>query len=144
MPVRSPYSRNALTITSETGSVAFTVSFPVDVLMKSAPAIIATQLARATFLNVSKSPVPRIAFICAAPHASLNAATSSYRAFHSPLKTCARVITISISPAPASTLLRISATRVSSGDSPAGKPVDTAATGIPDPSNAFTAVSTNA
>jgi hypothetical protein len=46
--------------------------------MKSAPAIIATQLARATLRSVIKSPVPRIAFMCAlGPHASLNAATSS-------------------------------------------------------------------
>src|ERR1700735_5336530 len=82
MPVRSPYSRHARIITRLTGSVAFTASLPVDVLMKSVPAIIANQLARATFLRVNKSPVPRMAFMCAGPHASLNAATSSYRAFH--------------------------------------------------------------
>ncbi len=144
IPVRSAYSRIARTITRLTGSVAFTASLPVLVLMKSLPAIIATQLARATFRSVSRSPVPRIAFMCAGPQASLNAATSSYSAFHSPLKTCARVITISISLAPALTLRRISSTRVSSGLKPAGKPVLTAATGTPEPSSAFTAVSTNA
>ncbi len=54
-------------MTSETGSVAFTLSLPVDVLIKSAPAIIATQLARATLRSVIRSPVPRIAFMCAGP-----------------------------------------------------------------------------
>ena len=66
------------TMVSETGSVALTDSLPVDVLMKSAPAIIATQLARATLRSVIRSPVPRMAFKCAfGPHAFLNAATSS-------------------------------------------------------------------
>jgi hypothetical protein len=41
-----------------------------------------------------------MAFMCAVPQASLKAATSSYRAFHSPLKTWARVMTMSISLAP--------------------------------------------
>ena len=45
--------------------MAFIASLPVDVLMKSAPAIIATQLARATLRSVIRSPVPRIAFMCA-------------------------------------------------------------------------------
>ena len=55
------------TITSETGSVAFTDSLPVEVLMKSAPAIMATQLARAMLRSVIRSPVPRIAFMCVRP-----------------------------------------------------------------------------
>ncbi len=59
------------------GSVAFTVSLPVDVLMKSAPAIMATRLARATFSRFCNSPVARITFISLGVHAALNAATSS-------------------------------------------------------------------
>ena len=60
------------------------------------------------------------------------------------MSTWPRVITMSISSAPAATEARISAIRCSKGDNPAGKPVDTAATGIPDPFSASTAVSTNA
>ena len=45
--------------------------------MKSAPAIMATKLARATLRSVSKSPVPKITFKCAGPQASLNVAISS-------------------------------------------------------------------
>src|SRR5580704_7972244 len=100
-------------------------------------------LARATFRNVSKSPVPKITFICAGPQAARNVAISSNKACHRPPNTCARVITTSISCAPASTDRRISATRSSRGDNPAGNPVDTAATLIPLPSKARSAVSTN-
>src|SRR2546422_7904165 len=64
-------------MTTPTGRVAFTVSLPVDVLMKSAPAIMATWLARATFTSVAKSPVPRITFMWASPQASRKARTSS-------------------------------------------------------------------
>src|ERR1700728_254904 len=53
----------ARTITSETGRVALTASLPVDVLMKSEPAIIATTEARPTFRKVRRSPVPRMAFM---------------------------------------------------------------------------------
>ena len=60
-----------------TGSVAFTASFPVEVLMKSAPAIMQTRLARPTFLSVPSSTVARIVFRCAAPQASRNSRTSS-------------------------------------------------------------------
>ena len=64
-------------ITKLTGSVAFTGSLPVLVLMKSAPAIMATIEARATLVSVASSPVPRIAFMCAAPQASRKVRTSS-------------------------------------------------------------------
>src|SRR5467141_1236765 len=90
IPVSCAYSRMARVMTRLTGSVALTVSLPVDVFMKSAPAIIATTLARATLRSVSKSPVPRITFRCAGPQAFLNAAVSSYSACHLPPKTCAR------------------------------------------------------
>jgi hypothetical protein len=52
------------------------------------------------------------------------------------------LITTSISSAPAATEARISPSRVSSGVRPAGKPVETAATGTPLPSSAATAVGT--
>ncbi len=142
IPVCWAYSRIARVITRPTGNVAFVASFPVEVLMKSAPAIMATTLARPTLRRVSKSPVARITFMCAPPQACLKAATSSYSACHRPPKTCARVMTTSISCAPASTERRISATRSASGDSPAGKPVETAATPTPLPSSACRAVST--
>ena len=64
-------------MTRETGRVAFTFSLPVEVLMKSAPAIIATRLARATLRRVPSSPVARMAFRWAGPHASRKARTSS-------------------------------------------------------------------
>ena len=60
-------------MTRLTGSVALTSSLPVEVLMKSAPAIIATMQARATLRSVFRSPVARIAFRCAAPQASRKA-----------------------------------------------------------------------
>ena len=46
-----------------TGSVALTASLPVEVLMKSAPAIIATIEARPTSRRLPSSPVARIAFM---------------------------------------------------------------------------------
>ena len=97
IPVSWANSRMARVITNPTGSVALVGSFPVEVLMKSAPAIIATKLARATLRNVIRSPAPRITFMWADPQACLNAAISSYRACHLPPKTWARVITTSIS-----------------------------------------------
>ena len=45
-------------------------------------------------------------------------------------------MTMSISFAPAATLALISAIRKFKGVNPAGKPVETAATGIPEPSKA--------
>ena len=64
-------------MTTPTGSTALMGSLPVDVLMKSAPAIIATMLARATLVSVASSPVPRIAFMRARPQASRKARTSA-------------------------------------------------------------------
>src|SRR5205807_3850197 len=131
-------------MTTPTGKVAFTASLPVDVLMKSAPAIIATWLARATFASVARSPVPRITFMCAAPHAARKARTSSYTASQSPASAWARVMTTSISSAPAATEALISSIRWGRGLSPAGNPVDTAATGMPEPWSAWTATGTKA
>ena len=82
--------------------------------------------------------------MCASPQASRKARTSSYSACQFPVSTWARVMTMSISSAPAATEAWISAIRCSKGESPAGKPVETAATGMPEPSSASTAVSTKA
>src|SRR5436309_3183147 len=67
MPVSCAYSRIARAITKPTGSVALVGSLPVEVLMKSAPAIMATKLALATFHSVSRSPAQRITFMLAGP-----------------------------------------------------------------------------
>jgi hypothetical protein len=45
--------------------------------MKSAPAIMHTHEARATLVSVESSPVAMIVFMCASPHASRKARTSS-------------------------------------------------------------------
>ena len=60
-----------------TGRVAFTLSLPVDVLMKSAPAIMHTRDAFATFRRVPSSPVARIALTWASPQASRKVRISS-------------------------------------------------------------------
>ena len=57
--------------------MAFTGSLPVEVLMKSEPAIMHTWLARARLRSVPSSPVATIAFMWAGPQASRNARTSS-------------------------------------------------------------------
>ena len=121
--------------------MAFIGSLPVEVFIKSAPAIIHTADARATLRKVPSSPVAKIVFIWAEPQAFLKSLTSSYKAFQFCVRTWRRDITMSISLAPAETLYSISAMRRGSGDSPAGKPVDTAATGIPVPLSFDTAVS---
>ncbi len=125
----------SLAITRAYPSVAFTGSLPVDVLIKSAPAIMQTALARATFVNVPSSPVARMALTCASPHASRNCCISSYSAVQSPRRTWALVMTMSISAAPSWTDAWISWSLWANGESPAGKPVLTAATGIPEPFN---------
>ena len=55
---------------SVTGKVALTGSLPVEVLMKSAPAIMQTRDARATLRSVPNSPVARIALTWASPQAA--------------------------------------------------------------------------
>lgn len=72
-------------------SVALILSFPVEVLMKSAPAIIQTIDARATFLRLPNSPVAKIVLRCASPQAERNALTSlkvpaSFESGHASMK----------------------------------------------------------
>ena len=62
---------------SVTGSVAAGLTFPVDVLMKSAPAAIAISEARRTLSYVPSSPVSRMTLRCASPHASFTRTISS-------------------------------------------------------------------
>ncbi len=63
---------------SATGNVAAGLIFPVDVFTKSAPPAIASNVARRTLSYVPSSPVSRITFRCASPHASFTRTTSSY------------------------------------------------------------------
>jgi hypothetical protein len=76
-PVSSKTSRIASSITNVTGGVAEVESFPVEVLMKSAPAAIASSEARRTLSYVPSSPVSRITFRCLSPTASLTWTISS-------------------------------------------------------------------
>ena len=62
---------------SVTGSVAAGLTFPVEVLMKSAPAAIAISDARRTLSYVPSSPVSRMTFRWASPHASFTRTISS-------------------------------------------------------------------
>ena len=80
-PTRRPQScsksRTAASMTSATGGVDAGPTLPVEVLMKSAPASIASHDARETLSSVTSSPVSRITFRCAPPQASLTAWISS-------------------------------------------------------------------
>src|SRR6218665_39521 len=83
-----------------------------------------------------------MAFMCAAPQRARMAWISSYSACQFCLSTWARVMTMSISPAPSCTAQSISARRSRSGVRPEGNPAATEATGMPEPSSARTAAGT--
>ena len=76
-PVAARKSRTASSITRQTGRVAAGEILPVEVLMKSPPASIASQEARRTASRVTSSPVSRITLRCASPQASFTATISS-------------------------------------------------------------------
>jgi hypothetical protein len=59
-PWASRKSRTASSMTRVTGSVAAGLTLPVEVLMKSAPASMASHDARRTLSSVTSSPVSRI------------------------------------------------------------------------------------
>ena len=61
----------------DTPQVAAGDTLPVEVLMKSAPASMASQEARLTLSSVASSPVSRMTLRCARPQASRTARTSS-------------------------------------------------------------------
>src|SRR5215217_6530676 len=137
-PVSSYTSRIASSMTSCTGSVAAPGSFPVDVLMKSPPAAIASSDARRTLSYVPSSATSRITFRCARPHASLTRTISSKTCAYRPERNAPRSITMSISSAPSATASSTSRSLTSSGAWPDGKYVATAATLTPEaPSRSF-------
>src|SRR5580704_14614847 len=64
-------------MTRATGGVAAGVTLPVEVLLKSAPAIMASQEARATLSRVASSPVSRMTLRRAGAQASRTARISA-------------------------------------------------------------------
>ncbi len=110
-PVRSWKSRIASSMTSETGRVAAGWILPVEVLMKSAPAAMASTLARRTLSRVPSSPVSRITFSLVPLEASLTSTISSNTSWSRPARNAPRLITMSISSAPASTASATSPSR---------------------------------
>ena len=68
-----------LHMTSPTGRIALTDSLPVEVLMKSDPAIMQTNEALYTLAILPNSPIAKIDFMwISGPHAAFMAFTSSY------------------------------------------------------------------
>src|SRR5215475_4003261 len=138
-PVASAKSRTADSITSATGGVAAGVTLPVEVLMKSAPASIASQAARRVLSRVASSPVSRITLRCVGPHASRTARTSSYTCAYRPARNAPRSMTMSTSSAPAFTASATSASFTASEARPDGNAVATEATATPLPASSLRA-----
>src|SRR5215475_9226398 len=138
-PVASAKSRTADSITSATGGAAAGVTLPVEVLMKSAPASIASQAARRVLSRVASSPVSRITLRCVGPHASRTARTSSYTCAYRPARNAPRSMTMSTSSAPAFTASATSASFTASEARPDGNAVATEATATPLPASSLRA-----
>src|SRR5215475_6208807 len=134
-PVASAKSRTADSITSATGGAAAGVTLPVEVLMKSAPASIASQAARRVLSRVASSPVSRITLRCVGLHASRTARTSSYTCAYRPARNAPRSMTMSTSSAPAFTASATSASFTASEARPDGNAVATEATATPLPAS---------
>ena len=132
----------ASNITSTTEGVAAGDTFPVDVLMKSAPAFIAISLAKRTLSKVTNSPVSKITFKWAFPQASLTDAISSATYVYSPRRNFPLEMTISTSSAPSATTILTSFNLYSRDAIPLGKAVATEATFISVFSSAFFAMAT--
>jgi hypothetical protein len=111
--------------------------------MKSAPAAIASTLARRTLSSVPSSPVSRITLSLAGPQASLTSTTSSNTSWWRPARKAPRLITMSTSSAPASTASVTSPRRTAREAWPLGKAVATEATFTPEPPRARLAVATS-
>ena len=137
-PVWPWKSRAASIMHSAFGRVALTPILPVDVLMKSAPAAMASTDARRIASYEPSSPVSRITLRCAAPAASFDATISSNACGYRPARKAERFSTMSISSAPAATTSRISASRASSGPEAAGNEPATLATCTPVPRSCST------
>src|SRR5215471_10529421 len=132
-------SRTASSMTRVTGSVAAGATLPVEVLMKSAPASIASQEARRTLSSVPSSPFSRITFRCASPQAPRTAAISSNTSLYRPLRKAPLSMTMSTSSAPAATVDFTFASLTSSAARPDGNAVATLATWIGVPATPATA-----
>ena len=120
------------------GVAAFGI-LPVEVLMKSAPAAMASMDARRTGSYPPSSPVSRMTLRWASPQASFEAATSSWTLERSPERKAERFRTMSISSAPSATALRMSSVRTSMSERPLGKAPATLATATPVPATAAVA-----
>ena len=99
-PVSSAYSLMALHITQNDSGSAPGTSFPVDVLMKSAPEYIAMSDAFFTLSSVPSAPVSSITFRVLSAHRALSSSVSSASVSKSELSMCPAFWTISISSAP--------------------------------------------
>src|SRR5215468_542944 len=141
-PAKPAKSRTASSMTKVTGSVAAGATLPVEVLMKSAPASIASQDARRTLSSVPSSPVSRITFRCASPQALRTAAISSNTSWYRPDRKAPLSMTMSTSSAPAATADFTSASFTSSAARSDGNAVATLATWIPVPATPATATGT--
>src|ERR687891_1454115 len=122
--------------------VALEAILPVEVLMKSAPAAMASMDAFRIWSYDPSSPISRITFRCAVPQASFDRATSSNAWWYRPERKADRFSTMSISSAPHRTAWPISSRRSSSGANPDGKPPATLATLTPVPRSRSAATGT--
>ena len=107
--------------------------------MKSAPASMASQEARATLSRVASSPVSRITLRWAGPQASRTARISLKTWPYRPARNAPRSITMSISSAPARTASSVSASLTASEARPDGNAVATDATATVLPATALRA-----
>jgi hypothetical protein len=102
----------------------------------------ASQLARRTLSYVDSSPVSRITLRWAGPEARFTSTISSKTSEYRPDRNAPRLITMSISSAPAATAARVSSSLTASGACPDGNAVATLATWIPVPRISSAAVAT--
>ena len=114
----TPMSRITSSIMRAYSGVAFTGTLPVEVLMKSAPALI--QISDAFLISASSlsSPVSMITFSVMSPHASLHCLTSSKPTSSLPAIRARYGNTTSTSSAPYATAAFVSATAISMSSLP--------------------------
>src|SRR5918996_3422027 len=143
-PVWRWKSRAASIMHRAPACVALEAIFPVEVLMKSAPAAMASMEALRTWSYDPSSPISRITFRCAVPQASLDRVISSNAWWYLPERNAERFSTMSISSAPHCTACRISSSRSWSGARPEGNPPATLATFTPVPRSRSAATGTSA
>src|ERR671919_439077 len=105
-PVWRWKSRAASIMHRAPACVALEAILPVEVLMKSAPAAMASIEALRTWSYDPSSPISRITFRCAVPQASLDRVISSNAWWYRPERNAERFSTMSISSAPHRTACR--------------------------------------